>query len=480
MTLELLSCAFIPLFKGGLKNPNVSDSYRAIAGSSLILKLLDNVILLLWGDLLGSETLQFGFKKGTSTTQCSWLVLEVASHFLRQGTPVIVTLLDCSKAFDKCRFSTLFQKLVDRELPPVVLRLLAYVYEEQEGCVLWDGVRSTSFRITNGTRQGSVLSPTLFSVYLDDLLKELKLLGVGCHVGGVWVGAAGYADDLILLAPSRTAMKRMLTVCELYAEKHNLEFSTDPVPSKSKTKCLYMCGHMDPVYPLPLQLCGQQLPWVEHAVHLGHELHQLGTMEFDLNIKRAEYIDSAVDIQGTFHFAKPEEILHAIQVYSGHWYGAMLWDLYGDKFGQLCRSWNTSVKMAWGLSRTTHTYIVENFLARQFYTVKQQILGRFVNFFHGLLSSRSPEVRMVANLAGRCARSTTGKNLIQIGIDTGLDPWVTQGWKVRAAVPRSEVPEGDGWRQQYLGKLIGARQQMEVGCEDTSEVDILIESLCST
>ena len=87
---------------------------------------------------------------------------------------------------------------------------------------------------------------------------------------------------------------------------------------------------------------------------------------------------------------------------------------------------------------------------------------------------------MVANLAGRCARSTTGKNLIQIGIDTGLDPWVTQGWKVRAAVPRSEVPEGDGWRQQYLGKLIGARQQMEVGCEDTSEVDILIESLCST
>ena len=48
VTLELLSCAFLPLFKGGLKNPNLSDSYRAIAGSSQILKLLDNVILLLW------------------------------------------------------------------------------------------------------------------------------------------------------------------------------------------------------------------------------------------------------------------------------------------------------------------------------------------------------------------------------------------------------------------------------------------------
>ena len=149
VTLELLSCAFIPLFKGGLKNPNLSDSYRAIAGSSQILKLLDNVIILIWGELLSSDSLQFGFKKGTSTTQCSWLIMEVASHFLRQGTPVIVTLLDCSKAFDMCRFSTLFQKLLDRNLPPIVVRLLIFVYEEQEGCTVWDGIRSSSFRITN-------------------------------------------------------------------------------------------------------------------------------------------------------------------------------------------------------------------------------------------------------------------------------------------------------------------------------------------
>ena len=82
VTLELLSCAFLPIFKGGLKNPNSSDSYRAIAGSSQILKLLDNVIILLWGDLLASDTLQFGFKKGTSTTQCSWLVMETAAYYL--------------------------------------------------------------------------------------------------------------------------------------------------------------------------------------------------------------------------------------------------------------------------------------------------------------------------------------------------------------------------------------------------------------
>ena len=65
-----------------------------------------------------------------------------------------------------------------------------FVYEEQKACVSWGGVRSSTFSITNGTRQGSVLSPCMFSVYLDDLLKRLRHLGFGCHMGGMWVGAA--------------------------------------------------------------------------------------------------------------------------------------------------------------------------------------------------------------------------------------------------------------------------------------------------
>ena len=77
-------------------------------------------------------------------------------------------------------------------------------------------------------------------------------------MGGAWVGAAGYADDLILLAPSRTAMQKMLQVCEKYAADHHLQFSTDPEPSKSK--CLYMCGQLETEYPKPVRLCGQDLP----------------------------------------------------------------------------------------------------------------------------------------------------------------------------------------------------------------------------
>ena len=113
------------------------------------------------------------------------------------------------------------------------------------------GQRSSPFKLTNGTRQGSVLSPVLFSVYLDDLLKELRKLQLGCHIGGCWFGACGYADDLILLAPNREVLQKMVQVCQNYGEEHNLVFSTDTLQSLSKTKCVYFCGRPgNAMYPV--------------------------------------------------------------------------------------------------------------------------------------------------------------------------------------------------------------------------------------
>ena len=85
-----------------------------------------------------------------------------------------------------------------------------------------------------------MLSPILFSVYLDDLLGKLRRLQLGCHIGGCWFGACGYADDLILLAPNRQVLQQMVTVCEKYGQDHNLVFSTDPVPVLSVQDQVYV------------------------------------------------------------------------------------------------------------------------------------------------------------------------------------------------------------------------------------------------
>ena len=93
VTPSLLACAFLPLLKSSLKDPADTNSYRAIAGSSLLLKLFDQCVLQLWGHLLTSDSLQFGYKEGTGTVQCSWLVMEVANYYIRAGSQPIMNIL---------------------------------------------------------------------------------------------------------------------------------------------------------------------------------------------------------------------------------------------------------------------------------------------------------------------------------------------------------------------------------------------------
>ena len=77
-------------------------------------------------------------------------------------------------------------------------------------------------------------------------------------------------------------METMLRICEQYAAENNLEFSTDPNPDKSKSKCIFMCGHLKKAQPANLQLYGVDLPWVKTATHLGHELSWECNMEEDM------------------------------------------------------------------------------------------------------------------------------------------------------------------------------------------------------
>ena len=255
VTSSVLACAFLPLLKS-IKPQSETSSYRAIAGSSLILKLFEKTVMEIWGSLLISDGLQFGYKKGASTTQATWLVQEVIQHYLRNGSHPIIAVLDCSKAFDLARWDKMFQRLLSR-LPAIVVRVILYSYENQFAWARWGRARSEQFNISNGTRQGSVFSPNAWTCYTDPLLHRLRTLGVGCHLAGLFMGAMLYSDDQILLAPNRRAMELMLKEVEEFAEESNISFSTDPDPSKSNSKLIFVCGRQPGLSkPASLTLCG--------------------------------------------------------------------------------------------------------------------------------------------------------------------------------------------------------------------------------
>ena len=94
-----------------------------------------------------------------------------------------------------------------RNIPPAYLRLLLNMYTNSIARVSWNGNFSHSFNVENGVRQGGIVSPVLFCVYLDGLLQQLCKSGVGCYIGKVYVGALAYADDVALLAPTPILLK---------------------------------------------------------------------------------------------------------------------------------------------------------------------------------------------------------------------------------------------------------------------------------
>ena len=96
----------------------------------------------------------------------------------------MAVVLDCTKAFDLARFDLLFGRLIEK-MPAVVVRVLMFSYKEQLAWIKWGKTNvSSTFRITNGTRQGSVASPTFWAVYLDPLFGELRSRGLDAILGG--------------------------------------------------------------------------------------------------------------------------------------------------------------------------------------------------------------------------------------------------------------------------------------------------------
>ena len=206
-------------------------------------------------------------------------------------------------------------------------------------------------------------------------------------------------------------METMLGLCEEYVSENNLEFSTDPNPAKSKSKCIFMCGHLRRSEPANLKLYGVDLPWVKTATHLGHEISSDCRMTEDMKCKRGMFISRSTEVREVFHFAQPNQILRAVQTYCFDMYGAMTWPLFSEKARQVFNTWSTCVKLAWGVPRATHTYFVDNLLSAGLPSIRACVLARYCKFISNLKSSSSMEVRVVANIAGKDLRSITGANV---------------------------------------------------------------------
>ena len=357
---DFLSCTAVPIPKG--RNVNLTDSanYRGISLSSVLGKVFDLIVLCRYSEYLESCELQFGFKPKRSTAMCSMILKEAISYYSHNNNSVYCVFLDATKAFDRVNYCKLFRLLLKRNMPPHVVRVLMNMYTGQQVRVSWNGIFSSSFGVTNGVKQGGILSPILFCVYMDILLVSLRDAGIGCFIGESFVGALAYADDIVLLAPTAHAMRRLLSICDKYGSEYSMSFNA------SKSKCLiFRARHsFRAIYEQlkPFVIGGNEIEFVTRWSHLGHVINIQLTDDDDVAARKSQLIGQTNGLICNFSKLDPMTRNRLFQVYCTSFYRCQIWDLYNTKSVEdFCTAWRKGMRRVWSLpanARSDAVYLV--------------------------------------------------------------------------------------------------------------------------
>jgi hypothetical protein len=186
----------IPLLKikDHLSQSLTCNDFRGIAISNIISKVFEYCIFDKFSSYFLTDSRQFGFKKNSGCNNAIYTVRTIVDDYIDGACTANLCALDLSKAFDKVNHKALFIKLMNRNLPLVVLSLLINWLPICSTCVKWDNFLSDLFALAVGIRQGSVLAPLLFSVYVNDIISCCT----ACGYGEVLI----YADDILLISRS--------------------------------------------------------------------------------------------------------------------------------------------------------------------------------------------------------------------------------------------------------------------------------------
>ena len=442
---KLLASVIASIPKDKRASLNNSDNYRGISLCCALCKVIDYVFIDKYSTNLNSSNMQFAFKSSHDTTLCTAMLKETVSYHLNRGSDVYACMLDASKAFDKVHFGKLFKLLVDRNIPSIVIRLLLDNYTRQKIVTSWNGAKSREFSAANGVRQGGVLSPILFNIYFDEMLTRLKRKGIGCKVGIYFLGALAYADDVILLCPSRKGLQEMLDICELFGDEYHVGYNA------TKTKCIKFSNiAVDEQYCVKLN--DVILKWVRSVNHLGNEIDCSLRDKCDVDAKKYTFIGSVNKLLHIFGCLQSHVLVKLFQNYCCSFYGSVLWKQNDSAIHDICIEWNKALRKVWRLPNTAHTAMLGP-LNNQCH-ISDQLSMRFMKFYDRMHRCDNDLVNFMANVAKHNHNGFIKNNIMYIKWKYDID--LTK-MDVSSCIKRVKQMHASNPLVQLLDELIHVR-----------------------
>ena len=226
-----------PIFKSGTKmEPN---NYRGISLLSCLGKLFAAILnqrLLRYAvekNILRAE--QLGFIQGNRTSDAHiTLNTLIQSYCHKNNKKIFACFVDFKKAFDTIPRDVLFTKLLGQGITGKFFNILKTFYTNDNCCVKLGNKITETFQANQGVKQGCILSPLLFNIFISDLVpyfnreecEPLKINNSKTLCSLIW------ADDLVVLSESEDGLKNMLQNLSIYADENRIKINS------SKTKCM--------------------------------------------------------------------------------------------------------------------------------------------------------------------------------------------------------------------------------------------------
>ena len=299
--------------------------HRTISIMSQVTKIILRVLLIRARNKIKNVVaeVQYGFGAGKGTRNAIFVTRMIAERAIEMQKDLFKCFVDYTKAFDCLEHEELIEELDDIGLDTKDIRLIRNLYWDQKAAVKIDNQLSNWIQINRGVRQGCVLSPDLFALYGENIMKGIEDLD-GVKVGGVNINNLRYVDDAVFIAESEEQLQQLMNVVKEESAKKGLMINM------KKTETMVVTKKKE-VPECTIRLDGKELKQVKRFKYLGSILTEDGRSTSDIiqriHIARSNFNTLKVILTNGRIDKKTRLNLITTYVWSALLYGAESWTI---------------------------------------------------------------------------------------------------------------------------------------------------------
>ena len=231
--------------KGPKEDP---DNYRGISLMSCLFKLFLTIVnnritaFALEHNILSPN--QLGFVQMNRTSDPHIILNNIVRKYCHiKGKKIYGCFVDFSKAFDSVPRDILLRKLLDRGINGKVFEIIRKIYTEDMAAVKFGNKASEPFKTNKGVRQGCVLSPLLFNIFLSDIQEVFDVCGDNPTLNDMEISSLIWADDILILSENPDGLQAKLDNLGIYCHINKLKVNTDKTKIMTFTKSGRLLKH---------------------------------------------------------------------------------------------------------------------------------------------------------------------------------------------------------------------------------------------